>query len=70
MEDTLRFAFLSHAMDVRIYGPLLVLVTLSTLPKLPTVCAIVLARLDDILSWVLNVKHDPLLRLVMPVQLS
>lgn len=68
MEDTLRFAVLSHAMDVRIYGPLLVLLTLSTLPKLPTVCAIVLARLNDILSWLLNVKQDPL-RFVTPVQL-
>ena len=68
MEDILRFAVLSHSMDVRIYGPLLVLLTLSTLPKLPTVCAIVLARLDDIFSWLLNVKHDPL-HFVMPVQL-
>ena len=68
MEGTLRFAVFSEAMDVRIYGPLLVLLTLSTLPKLPTVCAIVSARLNDIFSWLFNVKQNPLL-FVMPIQL-
>ena len=69
MEDTLRLTILSHAMDVRIYGPLMVLLTLSIISKMPTICKIILARLNDIFSWLLNVKLNALL-FVAPLQLS